>query len=215
MIWRDPLLRACVVIGVIGLLVSLTLAAAISGDNALTRFDRDSANSLHDHTRSPLVEFFKGIAWIGPKGVYLGGVLAAIWLIARRAWWPLGIGVITLVGGRLLNMQLKQLFDRQRPNFADPLAVEPGGSFPSGHAMMAMLGYGFLVLLLWPRLPSRRARIALAASTVVYVLLIGFSRLYLGVHYPSDVIAGYTMGSVWLLLWAGLWRRHVQLENSH
>jgi undecaprenyl-diphosphatase len=218
MMRHDPFLRFCVVTGLICLLVSLALAAAISGDNALVRFDHDFASSLHDHTGSPLIEFFKVIAWIGPKGVYLGGLLGAAWLIVRGEWGPLGIGVITIIGGRLINMQLKQLFDRQRPHFPDPLATEPGAGFPSGHAMMATLGYGFLVMLVWSRLPTRRMRIALAASTVVYVLLIGFSRLYLGVHYPSDVIAGYAMGGAWLLLWAGLGRiaeRRVQLENSN
>jgi len=216
---RDPLLRIGLVIGLLCLFVSAFLAVAVSGDdNTLVRFDRDFVTTLHDHTRSPLIEFFKGIAWLGPKGGYLIGGAGAVWLIARREWRPLGIGVIILVGGRLLNMQLKQFLDRQRPSFPDPLATEPGGGFPSGHAMMGTLGYGFLVLLLWSRLPSRRLRIALAASTAIYVLLIGFSRLYLGVHYPSDVIAGYTMGGTWLLLWAGVWRiaeRHVQLENPN
>lgn len=206
MILRDPFLRLCLVIGPICLLVSIALAAAITGDNALVRFDKDFAATLHDHARSPLIEFFRAISWLGPKGVWLTGLLGAAWLLVRREWWPLGIGVITITGGRLINNGLKDVFGRERPHFSPPLATEPSAGFPSGHAMMATLGYGFLVVLLWTRLPDRRMRIALAASTAVYVLLIGFSRLYLGVHYPSDVIAGYTMGGAWLLLWSGILR---------
>jgi undecaprenyl-diphosphatase len=191
MILRDPFLRMCLIVGLLCLLVSVALSAAIAGDNALVRFDKDLAVTLHDHTRSPLIEIFRAISWLGPAGVWLIGLIGATWLIA---------------GGKLVNTGLKEIFDRERPHFPHPLTTESSAGFPSGHAMMALLGYGFLIVLLWPRLPNRRARIALVGSAALFVLLIGFSRLYLGIHYFSDVIAGYTMGGAWLLLWAGVLR---------
>ena len=95
-------------------------------------------------------------------------------------------------------MTLKQVFRRLRPQLSEPWVTEPGWSFPSGHAMGSLVAYGFLAYLLTRITPDhfpRRTAIALLAGLV---LLIGFSRIYLGAHFLSDVIGGYAGAAVWL-----------------
>jgi undecaprenyl-diphosphatase len=106
--------------------------------------------------------------------------------------------VAAFLGGGLLDGVLKQIFRRPRPAWDAPIAVSGGFSFPSGHAMVSLVAYGMLAYLVWLQLEHQRARVALVGCTLVLVLLIGLSRMYLGVHYFSDVIAGYAAGAVWL-----------------
>ena len=101
-------------------------------------------------------------------------------------------------GSALLNWLLKGLFQRPRPHFAHPLVVESSYSFPSGHAMESFVAYGMLAYLAVLALRTWEARVAVVCGAALLVVLIGFSRMYLGVHYFSDVIAGYAAGGVWL-----------------
>jgi undecaprenyl-diphosphatase len=103
-----------------------------------------------------------------------------------------------LAGGEALNLLLKELFARPRPFFVDPLLPVTGYSFPSGHAMVALVAYGMLAYFAILALRSWQARAAVVLGTSLLVLLIGFSRMYLGVHYFSDVLAGFAAGGVWL-----------------
>ena len=101
-------------------------------------------------------------------------------------------------GSALLDWLLKDLFRRPRPHFAHPLVVETSYSFPSGHAMESFVVYGMLAYFAVLTLRSWRARTAVVIGVALLVILIGFSRMYLGVHYFSDVIGGYAAGVVWL-----------------
>ncbi len=96
-----------------------------------------------------------------------------------------------------LNILLKQLFARARPQLWERAVDVKFYSFPSGHAMISMVIYGLLGYLLGSRFPQQRWWIY--SLTIILVAVIGFSRLYLGVHWPTDVIAGYTGGLVWLI----------------
>ncbi len=96
-----------------------------------------------------------------------------------------------------LNILLKQLFARARPQFWERTVEVKFYSFPSGHAMISMVIYGWLGYLLGSRFPKQRWWIY--GLTIILVAVIGLSRLYLGVHWPTDVIAGYTAGLVWLI----------------
>jgi undecaprenyl-diphosphatase len=104
-------------------------------------------------------------------------------------------------GGKLVNLALKGTFDRARPEWGDIVrgSIETF-AFPSGHAMMSLLVYGYLAVILWRMLPTRNMQVGLAIGTVVLVGMIGLSRVALGRHYPSDVFAGYSMGGAWLSL---------------
>jgi undecaprenyl-diphosphatase len=100
---------------------------------------------------------------------------------------------------------MKLGFRRERPFFPDPLATESTFSFPSGHSLVSLAVYGSVALLLARRVRSPGRRALLFAGTALLVLAIGFSRLYLGVHFLSDVLAGYAAGAAWLaLLYAAL-----------
>ena len=103
-----------------------------------------------------------------------------------------------MAGSAALNHLLKGLFARPRPFFEHPLLVETSYSFPSGHAMESFVLYGMLAYFAVLALESWRARTAVVFGAALLVLLIGFSRMYLGVHYFSDVVAGYAAGGVWL-----------------
>jgi len=98
----------------------------------------------------------------------------------------------------VLNFLLKAVFARPRPTFSDPLATALYYSFPSGHAMMSLIAYGLLGYFLFNALPERWQRVVVSAGLIVLILLIGFSRIYLGVHYLSDVLAGFAVGGLWL-----------------
>jgi undecaprenyl-diphosphatase len=94
---------------------------------------------------------------------------------------------------------LKLYFHRQRPDVPWFLAHESSFSFPSGHSVAAICLYGILGYVLTGRIQSLRARAATLGTAVFLVLGVGLSRVYLGVHYPSDVAAGYLAGLIWLL----------------
>jgi undecaprenyl-diphosphatase len=105
--------------------------------------------------------------------------------------------VITGAGSSLLNTVVKSSVHRLRPVLTDPVAREPGLSFPSGHAQAALVGYGVLLLVFLPILHGVWRTVAVATA-VFMVLAIGFSRIALGVHYLSDVIGGFILGAAWV-----------------
>ncbi len=102
---------------------------------------------------------------------------------------------VSVVGAFAINAALKWLFARPRPAVFPPLTVETTYSFPSGHAMMAMAFYGLLAVFLWEY--ERRTTAILAAG---WVPVIAFTRVYLGVHYPSDVLGALAVGLFWLIV---------------
>jgi undecaprenyl-diphosphatase len=102
-------------------------------------------------------------------------------------------------GSALLNYVMKIAFARARPDGADPTVYASGWSFPSGHALGSLIGYGMLayvLIVLWIHRP--RAQLAVALGAALLIVAIGLSRLYLGVHYFSDVVGGYAAGVLWL-----------------
>ena len=118
-------------------------------------------------------------------------------LIYKERWQEIVALAICLAGGAALNLLLKYLFKRARPElFA--VVQETGFSFPSGHAMASMCFYGMTAFLLMRSLSSWRGRLLVMTGAAIVVVAIGISRIYLGVHYPSDVVAGYAAGSMWL-----------------
>ena len=121
-------------------------------------------------------------------------------LLWQRLWYSLLGLVLVIAGGMLLNVAVKNLFGRARPGWADPLMALADPSFPSGHTMMATIIYGFLAVYLMPRLASWRWRLCIATVTIGLVLLVALSRMYLGAHYLSDVLAAMAAGTAWVAL---------------
>jgi membrane-associated phospholipid phosphatase len=133
-------------------------------------------------------------------GVIILSLIAAffVWRNGDRLW-VLSLALV-VPGGMLINSALKLLFDRARPTWDDPLLTLTTGSFPSGHATGSTLFYGFLACYLVRRAKSGLARALAILGCAAMVVLVGFSRVYLGVHYLSDVLAGMSLGTAWLAL---------------
>lgn len=170
----------------------------LTGD-PLVRFDRTTADYLHASATPALTAFFLGVTALGSiETIGVLSALVAAFLARSRRWSLLIVWLAAVDGGVVLNKLLKELFSRPRPVFEHPLLLETSYSFPSGHAMESLIVYGFLAYLVVLWLGSWRARVGVVFGAALLVLLIGFSRMYLGVHYFSDVVAGYAAGGVWL-----------------
>ncbi|RYD37645.1 MAG: phosphatase PAP2 family protein [Verrucomicrobiaceae bacterium] len=130
------------------------------------------------------------------------------WVMRKRRL--AGIIAVAVTGGMILTTFVKQGFDRPRPDLVPHGVVVTNASFPSGHAMMAAVVYLTLGLLLARIQPLRPLRIYLVSLSVVITLLVGVSRVYLGVHWPTDVLAGWTLGSAWAL---AFWLIAIRLDR--
>lgn len=127
-------------------------------------------------------------------------VLVFLGLGWQKRWWEAGFSISCLFSAWVLMGVLKNLFARPRP-WGEALTIATGFSFPSGHAMLSLAFYGFLALVVLKDYPPKYRPLILVGFTVL-ILLIGFSRIYLNVHYASDVLAGYIFGA---LVLAGNW----------
>jgi len=140
------------------------------------------------------------MSWLGSPAVMTAlGLVVAVVLLGRRHMLLLCGWVATLVGGGVLDMTLKYIIQRPRPVYASTFLHSPSFSFPSGHAMESLIVYGMLAYLLavfWTE--RRRTRLTIVLIAALLTVAIGVSRLYLGVHYFSDVVAGYAAGLLWL-----------------
>ncbi len=118
-------------------------------------------------------------------------------LVVRRQYHALALVLVATAGGEVLNVLLKELFDRPRPDIAFHLTKVETPSFPSGHAMESAVIYFTLAALLARLVEPRPLKVYFLCLAALFSLLVGVSRVYLGVHYPSDVLAGWTAGLAW------------------
>ena len=141
----------------------------------------------------------RGVSLLGtevslvPLGVILVG-----WLVAAKRRRAAVVFAVATLGAVALDQILKLLFGRPRPEPFFGLASPLTHSFPSGHAMVSCCFFGALAAILAARQRSRGKRMAIFAAAALLVALMGFSRVYLGFHYPTDVLAGYAAAVVWL-----------------
>lgn len=157
---------------------------------------------------TPILNIFMKIVTLGGE---LGAILitggAVFWLWRHHRWEEAMALLVCVASAAAFNGLLKLFFARPRPSVFPPLVKERTYSFPSGHTITAATLYGFLTILLWQQGSNW------AALTGAMIPAVGFSRVYLGVHYPSDVIAAMILGVVWLaIVMVGLtW--HLQLQG--
>jgi membrane-associated phospholipid phosphatase len=179
----------------------------------LVRIDGGARDDMHAVAlrHDGLVGALKVLSTIGSAVVYIPLFAAvAAWL----AWWQrlprlAAFVVVTTAGSTLLNALVKLAVDRARPVLDDPVAHAAGMSFPSGHAQSAMVAASVLLLVFLPLLRGAWRWVAVGAA-VLFVLAIGFARVTLGVHYVSDVLAGYALGAAWvaaMIAAFNAWRR--------
>lgn len=178
----------------------------------LLRVDDGARDELHRYAlhHHGLVTAAKTLSTIGSAPVYIA-VFAAVagWLVWRRLPRLALFVVVTLVGSSVLNALVKLAVDRSRPVLPDPVAHANGMSFPSGHAQSATVAAAVLLLVFLPALRGAWRPFAVAVA-VAYVAAVGFARVALGVHYVSDVLAGYVLGAAWVAAMTAAfsaWRR--------
>jgi undecaprenyl-diphosphatase len=166
---------------------------------------------LHTHGNPVFTGFLLAVSYLHSiAGVAAFSVLVAIALARQRKFrWIFSL-VLAVGGGMLLNTALKFAFHRGRPVWEDPILTVATPSFPSGHAAAATLFYGFVCVYIVSHVESLGLRIAAVLGGVTMVLLVAFSRMYLGVHYPSDVLAAMSASTAWLVVSLGAVRAYLK-----
>jgi undecaprenyl-diphosphatase len=161
--------------------------------------------SKENETLTSVAKFFMGL---GSSSVVIPLVLitAVILFFVLKHRRELVLLIGGMLGQLLLNESLKRIYHRARPDI-HRIVEETGFSYPSGSSMASFTFYSLLAYLLWRHLPSRGSRAALIAFSVSMILCIGLSRVYLGVHYPSDILGGYWVSGCWVTLCIMLFRR--------
>jgi membrane-associated phospholipid phosphatase len=173
----------------------LAIAEDVPEQGRIVQFDLATTAWLQRHGTEWGESIFVFVSWLGAQVLTALLIAVGVALIVRRNWRHLVVLAVTTGGGALLNYALKHVFHRHRPTFATEFSPS-SWSFPSGHAMDSLMGYGLLAYWLSERYP--RARRWIVAGAVALIILIGYARVYLGVHYVSDVVAGYCSGMIWL-----------------
>jgi membrane protein DedA with SNARE-associated domain len=172
----------------------------VHGD-PLIFIDKNVAEWLYERTTPGMTSLMQLITDLGSVYWVSGvAVLTAIVLWWKRCWYRLLALALVIPAGIIMSMLLKVVFHRSRPSFNDSMSIFQGYSFPSGHTMAATLLYGVLVVFAVIALKSWRWRVLAVISAIVTVLLVGFSRMYLGAHYLSDVLGATAAGLAWLVL---------------
>ncbi|MEP7182633.1 MAG: bifunctional DedA family/phosphatase PAP2 family protein [Betaproteobacteria bacterium] len=172
----------------------------VAGD-PLTLVDAHVAAWFHAHAVPSLTLSMLFISNLhGILGISILTFLLALFLIWKHDWYWLLALALVVPGGTLLNVLMKHAFGRARPSFGDPILTLATYSFPSGHVAAATLFYGLLTAFLIPRISEWRWRVLAVLSAFLIVALVGLSRVYLGVHYLSDVLAAFAEGVAWLAL---------------
>lgn len=169
------------------------------GEPFLFQLDRQVQTAVHAHATPWLTRIMFASSWIGSPAE----LFPAIPVIAGLMWWrrlrdEAVVLMVAMVGGGLLEAALKLHFRRVRPDVPWAFVHEHSYSFPSGHSVLAVALYGTAVYLAMRHLRGTRARVVLCLAASLLIVGIGLSRIYLGVHYPSDVAAGYLVGAIWL-----------------
>ncbi|PSH03373.1 MAG: hypothetical protein CXZ00_12485 [Acidobacteria bacterium] len=168
-------------------------------NDPITQLDFILLDWFHTHVTPSTFSIFRAISWLGaPSIILVLGVLVGLVLVLRQRWILLAGWTAALAGAALLDVAVKEIIQRPRPIYADYFS-EYSYSFPSGHAMGSLVCYGmlaYLFVIFFRR--NRRVQGAIAFFAVFLIAAIGLSRLCLGVHYFSDVIAGYSGGAFWL-----------------
>lgn len=186
------------IIGLISLLAFSFIAFIVSA-NKVVQFDHSVISFVQGFENSALTTVMKLLSFIGDtKSVIVLTILVIIFLyLVLKHRVELILFVVAIIGSAMLNQLLKYSFQRARPDLHRLIEID-SYSFPSGHAMSAFTVYTIISFLLWRHIHSRAGRTILIIFSALMIVGIGLSRIYLGVHYPSDIIAGYFASGCWL-----------------
>jgi len=176
------------------------LAEDVLARDSMTLYDAGVSRWLLSLATEDSSQFFFAVTLLGSTWVILpASLLLSVWSVWRKQWLQFGALALSIGGGTLLNVLLKNFFLRPRPDFVNAFYHESGYSFPSGHAMLSVLFYGMAAHLLARGL-TWKGQVRLGMTAFLLTLLIGFSRIFLGVHYLTDVLGGWAAGLTWLMI---------------
>jgi undecaprenyl-diphosphatase len=194
------LIEGLALAGLLAALLSLFLFARLASEmrgGETARFDNGVRSWVHQLASPGMTEAMKFISMPG-YDILLAELVIAILIFLRIGWRRAAIWLsVTMAGSVLLDVTLKHAFHRHRPvpYFGD---APHSYSFPSGHALASFCFYGVLAGLIVDRMEGLSVRVAVTALGALLILAVGISRIYLGVHYPSDVVAGYVAAAMWV-----------------
>ncbi|WML46028.1 phosphatase PAP2 family protein [Neobacillus sp. PS3-40] len=195
-------------------LICFGFMAFFVSSHEIVHFDRTVISFITGFESPTLTSTMKVFTFIGSsKTIIILSVLILFFLykvLKHRSELILFLAVIG--GANILFFSLKLFFHRARPDLHRLIEVS-GYSFPSGHATNAFALYGIFAFLLWRHIPTRLGRTVLILISIVMILSIGVSRIYLGVHYPSDVIAGYFISGFWLTMAIWFYQRYKEKSS--
>ncbi|WAA12142.1 phosphatase PAP2 family protein [Fervidibacillus halotolerans] len=181
------------------LFVLLFLGMAIGIQFAtVQQFDSNMMNTITDWREDQWTTFFQVITKAGSTVIFaVIALLFSIYFAFKRNWMDLFLIFISVLGAWGINSLLKVLFTRTRPDVVH-LVEADGYSFPSSTTTISLAFYGFLVYLLLLTVQKGSWKTVILILTGIFLVFVGFSRVYLGVHFPTDILAGYFVGGFWL-----------------
>ncbi|HEY2493430.1 MAG TPA: phosphatase PAP2 family protein [Paenibacillus sp.] len=191
------------------------LIAILVGEQNIAGFDNRLISLIQGQENvylTPIMKFFTFIGSGLPITIITIMIMVVLYAVLKFRWELLFfVGVV--VGSALLNVVLKLIFHRARPTL-HRIVEANGYSFPSGHSMAAFTLYGILCFLLWKHARVALTRTLLIVIGSIMIAAIGVSRIYLGVHYPSDVVGGYLASGTWLAVSIGIYQRMLDKRST-
>jgi membrane-associated phospholipid phosphatase len=192
-------------VGALVLLLAAWLFGATAEDvvhgDRLTALDGAIAQWLHRRTEVPLTRVLLVVTDLhSTVAIACYAAIAGVWFAWRRQWRELATVVVAIGGGLALNVLMKHVFQRARPTFDEPLLTLASYSFPSGHVAASTIFYGLVVAWIFARTSRPLWRALAVVGALAMIALVAFTRMYLGLHYLSDVVAAFAEGVAWLAI---------------
>lgn len=181
-------------------IVFLELGSQVKGTSEGIYFDKKIISYIHDIVTPKMKELMVFISFLGSAKFYIPVYILILFYFFKNKYYINSIALVNgVLGSAIINFLVKGYYIRIRPEKYFQIQ-ETGFSFPSGHSMVAISSYFILTYLLFRKKPWDVKKTMAWVITGVLVLLIGFSRIYLGVHWPTDVIAGLSLGFIWVYI---------------
>lgn len=194
--------------------------AVVSGklnniDNSILLTLRNSGNTSIPIGPAWLLDFMRDISALGGVTVVvLITILTSGFLIIKREYGSLKVILLAVIAGGIFELLLKEIFARPRPQIVSHLVTVDSLSYPSGHSVMSVIIYLSLITIIFGLNINKKIKIYFLYSAIFLILLIGISRIYLGVHYPSDVLGGWALGLAWSSISILLVQKFKSIKNQ-
>lgn len=186
--------RMIAAVALVPLIFVVVIVFIVQDDN----FDMAVFSLAADHTSPPCTSFMRSVTFLGKHSFLVPAnlLLIAFFIFLKERWWVIYVLLVSLTSLGLMSL-LKNLIERRRPENPMVEGITNFG-FPSGHALMSVAFYGLLALWVAATIKNKWQRWGIISFLLILILLIGYSRIYLRVHYATDVIAGFCIGICWL-----------------